>query len=309
MKVLIEGKSRKAIVTIAIGDEFLRNFLEGEAIKSWKFYCQKHGFWLIIFENDLIEPTHPKWKKATWQKTLIGKQIKNKKLPIDDVCYMDTDFIISPIAKNIFNYYDSNKIGLVSLRNNLPYNYSNINRLISWYRHHYYDSKYPLDSAIHISLRDLYEQQNLTPVEDEACMGLILFNITNHSKTLENIFLKYDKNVYSLTGGGDQGHYNYEFQSLGIVQWLNYEWQAIWVNEMAFKYNFLYFKEDRDLIRLCINSSLKHVNFLHFAGSWHESRMIDDFCWNQQGVEFDLKYLNYREDKSITGLPKGVIKP
>ena len=85
-------------------------------------------------------------------------------------------------------------------------------------------------------------------------------------------FHKYTKNVYSITGGGDQTHLNYEIQSYGRVTWLNYRYQALWVFEMALYYSYLY--PQRLLTVLVMSVFLRQLRrnyFLHFAGSWYES--------------------------------------
>jgi len=95
-------------------------------------------------------------------------------------------------------------------------------------------------------------------------------------------FDKYDRNITSVTNNGEQTHVNYEIQNWGKVQWLKYEYQAIWNYEMAINYPFLYTKENRDnatMISNCIEACLLKNHFLHFAGSWYESEM-----WKADGI-------------------------
>ena len=50
---------------------------------------------------------------------------------------------------------------------------------------------------------------------------------------------------------------------------VEYQFQALWLYEMAEKYGFLYESFDNtDLIKECIKSSLRQNYFLHFAGKW-----------------------------------------
>ena len=308
MRIIKEGKSKNALVAIAIGDEFCNKFIDGP-MKTWLYYCYRFDLSLIIFDSDLISKEHPNWKKATWQKTLIGSKLSKSDLDLNNICYMDTDFIISPIAPNVFDYYNENSIGLVSLRKNLPFEYQKTMRSIAWNRKLYYDSNYPLDSILIGSTRDLYLHNNLPPVDDEACMGLIIFNLNNHSKMFVEIFHKYDKSIESTTGGGDQTHHNYEFQKTGLVQWLDYKFQAIWTHEMASKYDFLYQSPDSFLIEKCIISNLKTNYFLHFAGGWHESKMIDDFNFTEKIVADLNNYQKFMDRTDLKGQPVGVLKP
>jgi len=312
IKVLVPlGISKNIVATIAIGGNYYREWYEN-AFPSWNRYCLKHDLGLVVFDEDLISNEDVTWKKATWQKMLLAKEI-HKYLPgVESVCYLDTDILINHYAPNIFNYYNNNKIGLVSMVKNIPFDREVANRKISFLRHTYYDKQYPLDSAILISVSDLYKYHNLAEQEDLACMGLIVFNINNHKEIMEAWFNKYDRNIESITGGGDQTHINYEIQSWGEVMWFDYKFQALWNYEISLKYPFLYGygRNDQELIKECVEASLVSNYFLHFAGSWHESNMWklgDVFLSEDKQKELD-KYYQYIS-MPVTGKPQGMVKP
>jgi hypothetical protein len=312
MNIILNSKStNNYIVTIAIGDQYLKDW-ETFALPSWKLYCEKYDIGLIVFTNDLISKEDIKWKKATWQKLLIGNTLKPRIKNIENICYLDTDILISPIAPNIFNNFNTDEISLVSLRKNLPYNYDEVLKKIAFFRNHYYDNNYPLDSALFITLSELYNYHNLTPVQDEACAGFFIFNVEKKSEIMYKYFFEIDSNVNSITGGGDQTHFNHFVQSNSKVTWLDYKFQAIWVFEMASKYPFLYNKKSfkSEVIQDCIDASLLDNYFLHFAGSWHESNM-----WKQYNYNFyndnEILYKNFINFKKepMSGKPVGLIKP
>ena len=302
--------SNNYIVTIAIGEKYLKEW-KSFALPSWKVYCQKFDIGLIVFTKDLISNKNKKWKKATWQKLLIGNALKTKIKKIENICYLDTDIIISPIAPNIFNNFDIDCISLVSLRRNLPYDYDEVIKKVAFFRNLYYDKNYPLDSALFISIPDLYKYHNLTPVKDEACAGLFVFNIKK-SDILYNYFFEIESNIKSITGGGDQTHFNHFIQTNCKVTWLNYKYQAIWVFEIAAKYPFLYKNKDRysRVVQNCIDASLLDNYFLHFAGSWHESNMWKkyDYKFSKQNEVIYNNFIKFKMKPSL-GKPLGVIKP
>jgi len=311
MKVLIEpGHSKNLLTTIAIGEDYYDSW-KAYAFPGWAKYCRRHGLGLVVFGENLIGGKHKFWKKATWQKLLIGEILKRSQFKVENVCYLDTDILISPMAPNIFEFYYSEAIGLVSKRKNLPFPYESMLRRLAFLRHACYDKRYPLDSSLFMSLKQLYEYHGLPVQSDEACMGLIVFNVPKHADIMRGWFEKYERNVQSVTNGGDQTHVNYEMQNWGNIQWLDYRFQAIWAFEMAWKYPFLYefFRENSDLIRKCIEASLYANYFLHFAGSWYESDM-----WKIKGV-FDgdekklLQDYSFYLDMLVTGDPKGMIRP
>ena len=282
------------------------------AYHTWEMYCRRHDLGLILFDEDLISPDHPKWKKANWQKYLIPSAIVDAGLTVNNVCHLDTDILISPLAPNIFDSYDNKKIGLISLRTGLPYPHLELCRRLAFARNRHYSREYPLDSALFISLTDLYASIAAPAQLDEACSGVFLFNVQTHEELFSEFYGKFEKTVLSPTSGGDQTHFNYLVQSNDLQQWLDYRFQAQWTYEMAWKYPFLYskYRDDHSIIRECIEASLFSNYFLHFAGSWYESEM-----WEQVKVldtpeslaMFDA--FNDYLKMPVTGKPKGAIKP
>lgn len=312
MKVIIEpGQSGNIMATVAIGKTYYEPW-EKYAMPSWKRYCEKHGLGLVVFTKDLVPPDDATWKKATWQTLLIADRLEHAMPYVNNVCYLDSDILINYSAPNVFHRYDPKSIGLTSIRKNLPYPYDSTLRRIAFLRNRYYSGTYPLDSVLFISLENLYKYHNLPVQEDEVCCGFYVFNVHNHAAQLKASFGKYDRTVQSLTSGGSQTHFNYEILSNFQVSWYDYKFQAIWLFEMAWKYPFLYSygREDKTLIKECIEASLFTNYFLHFAGLWHESKM-----WNMEGILEDPEAQRRFEDFNayleipVTGIPVGMVRP
>ena len=81
---------------------------------------------------------------------------------------------------------------------------------------------------------------------------------------------------------------------------------------MAWKYPFLYskFRKNPEVIKSCIEASLFSNYFLHFAGSWYESKM-----WEQvkvldtpESLEMFSAFGEYMKTP-VYGKPLGAIKP
>ena len=312
LKVLIPpGKSGNVLATIAIGEQYLQPFMK-YAYHTWEMYCRRHDLGLILFDDHLISPDHPKWKKPNWQKYLITSSIVDAGLPVNNVCHLDTDILISPLAPNIFDIHDQSKVAVVSMRTGLPIPHQEICRRLAFLRNRYYSSAYPLDSSLFISLDDLYSIIDVPPQPDYACSGVFVLNLAEHSSFLSEFFYNYDRNILSPTSGGDQTHFNYFVQSNKHQQWLEYRFQALWTYEVACRYPFLYSEPsvNHELIRTCIEASLFSNYFLHFAGSWYESEM-----WEQVKV-FDMPesldmcraFSEYMKTP-VYGKPLGAIKP
>jgi hypothetical protein len=147
--------------------------------------------------------------------------------------------------------------------------------------------------------------------KDIACTGLFIFNVRNHSDMMRSWFTKYKSDVKMLDGGTEEVHLNYEIQNWGKVTWLDYKYQALWIYEMAWKYPFLYHygRNNKQLIKECIEASLFTNYFLHFAGAWEgEMWKIDGILDSDKSRNIFDKFSQY-ERTPVTGNPKGIIKP
>ncbi len=312
MKIYIEpGASGNILSSVAIGEEYSDSWKKN-ALPSWAEYCRKYGLGLIVFHHEMLEEESELWKKATWQKLLIGSTILGAGVKVKNVCYLDTDILISPLAPDVFDGYDEETICIVSQVNGLPQPLDQTLRRLAFLRHTHWDRNYPLDSALFMSPKQIFEFHGVPTHDEYACMGFFVFNADNHGELLKGWFNKYQKGVQSLTGGGDEPHLNHEFMSWGKLSWLPYQFQALWTYEVVWRYPFLFDfgRKNESLVRECIEASLYVNHFLHFAGSWDECQMWKIggfFADDSKRKELD-EYLDYLSTP-VTGAPKGMIRP
>lgn len=309
-KIYLKSKSKNYIVTIAIGKKYLSQW-KNFAFNNWKQYCVKNDIGIMVIQDDIIDKNHPKWKKATWQKMLIGNYIKENKININNVCYLDTDYLINLNSPNIFHKNIKNKISVVSAIKNIPYPLDYIRRKIAFNRKIYFDKKYPLDSALFINEADYYKFHNVTNQKDIINMGFFLFNVNYFYKKMKKWFFKYNANISGLTNGGDNPYMSYEILNNKKTNLLNYKFNTLWNYEMAFKYSFLYKNmNNKNLIKVCVEDSLNDCYFLHFAGSWLESNLwLNKNLYNSKINKINNKiFLEYCK-KKISGLPAGRVVP
>ena len=307
----LKSLSGKALVTIAIGDQHRTQF-EENVLPTWLKYAATHNLGVIAFIEDLIPRNSTHWKKPTWQKMLLPKALQNHFPELEFVCYLDTDILINPTASSIFLEHLPGKVSSVSLRHNLPFEREHIFRKLNLLRKEYTYPDYPLDSALHISLADLYSYHELKVQPDEVCAGVLLFNPKEVEAEFTKWFYMYDSSLESITNGGDQTHFNFHLQDSGILHTIDYKWQKIWSFEVAEKYPFLFYDnfEDVGLMHACIKASLSEAHFLHFAGSWPESRnwLKKKFSLDASDIEFNRRLDEYEQIR-LTGMPLGTIKP
>ena len=312
MKTYIEpGLSGNILSTVAIGGDYLDAW-EKSALPTWVDYCKRHGLGLIVFSEEMLPKSSEVWKKANWQKLLIGQALHEAGMMVKNVCYLDTDILISPMAPDVFEGYNPDTICLVSQINGLHQPLHQTLRRLAFLRHTRWDAKYPLDSALFMSPRQIFEFHGVPPHEEYVCTGFFVFNVVNHKELMRGWFNKYQKGVDSLTGGGEEPHLNHELLTWGRLSWLPYEFQALWVYEAAWRYPFIFGcgQEGESLVRECIEASLYVNHFLHFAGSWHECQMwkIGGFFSGKKQRD-DLDAYQAYLATPVTGQPQGMIRP
>ncbi len=309
-KILIKSKSQDYLVTIAIGSKVYQDWLS-YSMPLWKKYCKRNKIGLIVFIKDLIAKKNFYWKKPTWQKMLLGDALLSFNEKVNNICYLDTDILINPNSPNIFDYHKKNRISVVSQIYNLPFDLSLAKKKVAFNRNKYYSKKYPLDSSLFMSPKNIYRFHNFKTYNDYFCAGLIMFNLKNFSHHFKKWFFKYNRDQITLTGGGDEPVMNFEIFNTKKVNMLNYKFQALWLYEMADKYSFLYkLKKKKNLLtKYCIEETLSNNYFLHFPGSWYEGKM-----WRQKNIfehrkiKINSLMISYLK-KKVTGKPVGRIIP
>ena len=162
-----------------------------------------------------------------------------------------------------------------------------------------------------MNIKQLYNFHKLKVQKDFACAGFFVFNVKIFSQVMKKWFFKYKKKINTLTGGGDQPIFNYEAFKTKKIKILDYKFQALWLYEVAHKYNFLYKykKKKNNYIKDCIEASLAENYFLHFAGSWYEGQM-----WKMKNIFDEKKQNEIRKFKKYLqikakGTPKGRVLP
>jgi hypothetical protein len=82
----------KAIVTLAIGERYLKMF-ERYCWKNWQVYADKYNYDLIVITDPLDNSERAKLRSPAWQKLLILSQDWSDKY--EQIVWIDTDIIIN----------------------------------------------------------------------------------------------------------------------------------------------------------------------------------------------------------------------
>ena len=85
IKIYHSGNNMNCIFTVCIGDEYKERW-ERISLPFWKMYCERHGLSLIAMTSPYDDAGE---KRVDWQKLLCGKAVKDSKLDIKNVCFVD----------------------------------------------------------------------------------------------------------------------------------------------------------------------------------------------------------------------------
>ena len=276
---IVKGKKPQAICVTAIGDNFSKIF-NTISLPFFKSYCERYGLGLLVlkdfvFPKNKLKPpfdTRPNLQRLLFPKIIL-ENFPNYKY----ICDIDADCIPGPVARDIFAYAyskNTNKKDIFLI----PPTPSNFNRLdigkrLSLLRKTYIDPSFPLDTLISASdygEKKIFDLKFKGPI---AVIGTCLGSTRLLAKCFDLVIKKISKHF----GIYLQHYTNAIFRKEGNVRWLPYEFQAIWSNEIALYYPFLFTKGvDKNILSSCVLSSLLRVDMLHFAGSWPENDVFSN---------------------------------
>jgi len=289
---IMESSSGNYLVTTAIGDSYLENWQRFSKI-SWVKYCELNDIGIIVF-NEAIDVRNE--KNLYWQKFLVPSVLK-KEGNITNVCYLDTDIVINPWSKNIFQHIDLRKINMVSDVKSMPYgNLRFMLKKLAYARHHGMSSKYPLDSSLFLTFQEVYQHHGFQAWDNYGCAGVFAFNLERYADQFLSWYNETPATHYAMDSG-EEIYLNNFVNRDKCVNWIDYEWQAIWPYEVAYSYNFIAADGIEDeLVLECIKNSLMNHYFLHFAGTWESKhwKICDKLYQNATYFSEIREFMKYK---------------
>jgi hypothetical protein len=301
-------KHTEFLVTTAMTEHHFEMW-RSKSLPSWQAYAKRFNLGIICFKTDLVSKSSKTYKNGSWQKLLAPQAAKNVANSLKRICLLDTDVLISPFAANVFEAAPDGKFSIVSLINNLPFPEAPMLRRVAYFRHNFYSTSYPLDSFLLGDPFQEFSDLGIKAPADYFCAGVVILD-SNHADLLTNWFHSVSRDTKS--DAWEQTHMNSWIQN-EEHHWLPYEFQAIWKYEMAWNYPFLYgLREDiqsSNVAAKCVKASLWNNHFLHFAGSWFESK-----AWSlgdESVEELDLHADHFMEflRQPVSGAKVGKVVP
>ena len=274
MKPIIEetiiGKSDRALVVTVIGEDYLK-FFRKVSMPNFEHYCQAHGLGLLLLK-DYIRPKdancHPYSLDPGYQRLLAPSLIQKLFPHYKFICDIDADCLPSPYGRDIFDNSNLSP-GVINVVMPTPINNSRqqLGKRLALLRKFFHFADFPLDSLLSGSDDDEKYLLGFKYKGPISTLGTCLGSVDDLSVSGLDLY----KGMGKKFSGYLQNYRNEYYENIFEINYLPYEFQAIWNYEVALNYPFLFFEKNTDLERNCVEAVLSRVDMLHFAGSWPEN--------------------------------------
>lgn len=270
----------KALVTIAMGDDHIRNW-RTYCLPSWEKYAIQYGYDIVVIDQPIEPSLLTEARPVHWQKCFILEHdaVKNYEYAV----WIDTDIIINyHHAPCIVSTHVSDKIGAVSLTKASDREfYNTIARFIPF-------KSYYLNCAKSPDNEPLYQKQfrqmknNYSPAlktEERINTGVLVMKPSLHADFMRQVYFKYlDK---SDTVDFEQGALSSELIQNDMLFALDPGFNVIYYLESVQNYPFLYsfgLEQEPEILKklTCVCATTVYANsyFLHFPGDKSHMRFV-----------------------------------
>ena len=261
-------KRQKAIVTIAIGEKYHRNW-KTFCEPNWKQYADRYGFDLVSLERPLDVSERARARSAAWQKCLIlGQDFAQN---YDQIVWIDSDIMINACSPDITAGVPLDKVGATYETSFSPVYLKRAFKL------------WPT-SIINYTPQEYYSRYGLPADCDNVInSGVMVLSPRFHRNILEHVYDCYEEK------GGREWHMemrplSYELVKARAVHWIDPRFNLMWPSEEIMHYPFLLQPPARRGLRArierriravawrsvhaaCLNASFQSSFFLHFGGN------------------------------------------
>ena len=108
-------------------------------------------------------------EKADLAEAFDWPRILRQNIEVDNVCFLDADILVNPLAPDVFGYHDDDCISVVS-QTKTPFDYSKVLRKLHTAVYTQLSPDYPLDSSLFMSKKDYFQHHQFAEQEDQFCM-------------------------------------------------------------------------------------------------------------------------------------------
>ncbi len=221
--------NRKAIVTMAIGDDYLNMWRE-KCQNGWQKYADKYGYDVICIDTPLDDSKRARERSPAWQKCLILGQKYIKKY--ERVVWIDADILINyNDAPCISSTVPVNKLGAVNAWA-LPT--PELAQVALDRLNDYWGIAYEIRDH---TPQDYYASYGLNADFNEVVQSGVLVLSQSHRHILEKVYFEYEEknegNNYEMRP------LSYEILKSNCVYWIDHRFNLIWLVYKILYYPFL----------------------------------------------------------------------
>ncbi len=258
----------RALVTMLIGKNYQRLW-EQQCRANWEMYAARHDADVIVLDTHLDTSPRAMTRQRSWQKLLILGE--PRLAAYEQVVWLDADILIHPRALWVGENVPRELIGVTD-EYEYPTRELNFVALTRLYR---FWEKQNIRFARNATPREFYALAGYDKTFDRAAQsGVMVMNPQAHRSLLEHVY--YTREGTQLDGlNGEMRPLSYELLSANCVHWLAPQWNALWQQEKALSFPFLYLESEHPLLSLCATRALAKNYFLHFAGALSELAAVD----------------------------------
>ncbi len=220
--------ARKALVTIAIGDKFQREWTT-LCRNNWQAYADKHNYDLISITSTLDSSERGQNRNPSWQKCLILSQDWSSQY--DRIVWLDADILINTAsAPCVAAEVPLEKVGGTDYFDAPVPAYA---RLTLARKYDYWG-----DMAVQNDTPQKYYRTNHieTDLDKVIQCGVLVFSPKHHRELLEHVYHNYEQYV-AYEGRA----LSYEINKGGYAHWIDERFNAIWMNYKTLFYPFFFF--------------------------------------------------------------------
>lgn len=262
-------KRTRALATLLIGEKY-QALWAMDCRANWEAYCARHGADLVVFDRLLDTSARALARSNPWQKLLILSQPELQSY--EQVVWLDADVLIHPHAPWAGEDVPPHLVGATD-----EYGYPTpaLNQLALSKVYALWEKNNVLFERNHTA-HEFYTVAGYDTAYDKAVQtGILVMSPSCHRDLLEHVYAHYEHSWHLKGLRGEMRPLSYELMRADLVYWIDVHWNANWQFEKMLRYPFLFLEPAHPLLSRCATRAFSQNYSLHFAGSMHELRYVD----------------------------------
>lgn len=271
---------KKAIVTLAIGNEYINEF--NQLCKAnWQKYCDKYNYDLICITSPLDNSERAQARSPAWQKCLVLSQDWSQKY--DRIVWVDTDVLINSNSPDISENIPIEKIGITdefSQPNKEFYKLAIERMNKTWEKIH-------PGLKLYTTAEEFYKHYGFDDYfEEVAQTGVMVLSPKYHRELFEHVYYNYEEKGLNY----EMRPLSYEIIKNEFAHFIDQRFNYLWLYDKVRHYPFTFEekkhkklwgfikrknKEYDKFRKHCLQTAFVNSYFMHFVARSNEIRNVN----------------------------------